>query len=60
MGGRLYDGVASGIVTGGAAQRTGSNFAPLLEPSCRTLLASVYRSALPMVTSTAGRPSRIF
>jgi len=45
MGGRLCEGVASGIFAGGAAQRTGSTFAPLPEPSCRTLLALVYLSA---------------
>jgi len=49
---RLCGGVASDIVAGGAAQRTGSAFAPLPGPSCRELLALVYRSALPMVTLT--------
>jgi len=59
-GGRPWGGVASGIVAGGAAQRTCSTFDPLAKPSCRTLLALVYRSALPTVTLTARRPSPIF
>jgi len=60
MRGRPCGGVASGIVAGGAAQRTGSTFAALPELSCRTLLALVYRSALPIVTLTAQRPSPSF
>ena len=60
MGFRLCGGVASDIVAGGATQRTGSAFAPLPEPSCRTLLALAYRSALPMVTLTERSPSPIF
>jgi len=60
MGCRLCGGVASGIFAGSAAQRTGSTFYPFPEPTCRTLLAFAYRSALPMVTLTARRPSPIF
>jgi len=60
MGFRLCGGVASDIVAGGAAQTTGSAFAPLPELSCRTLLALANRSALPMVTLTERSPSHIF
>jgi len=51
--------MACDIVAGGAAQMTGSAFAPLPEPSCRTLLALVYRSALPVVTLIERSPSHI-
>jgi len=60
MGFRRCGGAASDIVAGGAARRTGSAFALLQEPSCRMLLASVYRSVLPMVTLTERNPSPIF